>query len=113
MDKPNFQLIQNDFTPPYTIWLLPEKEMVTEKINAALTRSKPRDFFDIYYLLRRQMIPINLRSELHKMPKIIKGKEIEFDNLSDFLPQSMSSLAKDFKKTFEGEIERFTGNRKD
>lgn len=109
MGKPNFQLIQNDFTPPYTIWLLPEAEMVTEKVNAALTRSKPRDFFDIYYLLRHQMIPIDLRSELNKMPKIIKGKEIEFDSLSDFLPQSMFPLAKDFKKIFEGEIERFTG----
>ena len=100
--KPNFQLVQNDFIPDYTIWLLPEAEMVTEKIRAALTRSKPRDFFDVYFLLRHQLIPINLRPRISILPKLIDEKNVLFNSLSDFLPQSMSPLAKDFKKIFKG-----------
>ncbi|TRZ53178.1 hypothetical protein D4S03_02225 [bacterium] len=44
--------IINEYVPTYPALLLPKTTMVDEKIQAALTRSKPRDFYDIYFLLK-------------------------------------------------------------
>jgi len=103
----NIKLIQNEFIPNYTVWLLPEKELVGEKIQAALTRNKPRDFFDVYYLLRNRSIPVSFRPSLQKMPQIIKEKRLDFAQLSEFLPNSMSALAKNFQNIFITEINKF------
>ena len=105
--KPNMQLIRNDFIPPYTVLLLPEEELIEEKVQAALTRAKPRDFFDIYFLLRGGKIPINLRQRLQPLVKTIEEGRLNFKPLVDYLPASMTALANDFKNTLMREIGRF------
>ena len=49
-------LITPDYLPAYALTLLPESALVEEKIAALLTRGKPRDFFDLYFLLRKGLI---------------------------------------------------------
>ena len=105
--RADIQLIKNDFIPPYTILLLPERQLVEEKIQATLTRSKPRDFFDVYFLLRSGIIPISLRPDLGNLLRIIQKEKIDFSQLADFLPASMSSLVKNFEKVFTSEMEKF------
>lgn len=105
--QPNVQLINNDFIPPYTAVLLPENELIAEKIQAALTRSKPRDFFDVYFLLRQGKVPVNLRHQLRSLIKIVTENKVNFKQLSDYLPASMSLLVKDLSNIFIAEINKF------
>ena len=104
----DIKLIKNDFIPAYTVRLLPEKDLIGEKIQAALTRGKLRDFFDVYYLLRSGNIPVSFRSSLRQLPPIIKKKRLDFNQLSDFLPTSMATLAKNFENIFITEIGKFS-----
>lgn len=105
--KPDLQLIASEFIPPYILYLLPKQELVEEKIQAALTRAKPRDFFDVYYLLRRGDIPATLRSALAPLPDSIKKKRVDFRELTNFLPKSMSPLIADFSAIFTAEVRTF------
>jgi len=41
---------------PYTIIVMAEKEILAEKIRAIMTRNKPRDVFDLYFLLNKGII---------------------------------------------------------
>lgn len=38
---------------PYTILVMAEKEILAEKIRAIMTRNKPRDVFDLHFLLNK------------------------------------------------------------
>lgn len=105
--KPDLQLISSEFIPPYTLYLLPKQELVEEKIQAALTRAKPRDFFDVYYLLRRRDIPPLLRAKLAALIDRITKKDVDFRELTDFLPKSMAPLVSDFPTIFTAEVGAF------
>ena len=102
--KPDLQLISNELIAPYTLFLLPKQELVEEKVQAALTRAKPRDFFDVYYLLRRRDIPVSLRSMLAPLPDSMKKKRVEFRELTNFLPKSMAPLVANFPALFTAEV---------
>src|SRR3989338_3572331 len=45
----------NDYVPPYNVIAVTEKELIAGKIRALLDRKKPRDFYDIYFILRKQL----------------------------------------------------------
>jgi len=105
--KADIKLIKNDFIPAYTVLLLSEKELIEEKIQAALTRNKLRDFFDVYYLLRSGKVPVSFRASLQQLSQTIKEKKFDFNQLADFLPTSMSALAKNFESIFIAEIRKY------
>ena len=44
--------IVNDYLPAYTLTILSGKEIVEEKIKALIFRRKPRDYYDLYFILR-------------------------------------------------------------
>lgn len=107
--KKEVVLIVNDFIPNYTVYLLEETVLIEEKISAALTRAKPRDFFDIYYLLRGGYIPAGLRGKLLPIPELLEKKQINFQKeLAHLLPYSMRGLVKEFPKPLLKEIEKFS-----
>lgn len=92
-------LIQNEFLPAYTLIHLVEKDIVKEKIQALLARAKPRDFFDLYFILRHpglvKHIPKGVKKELlEAMTRLKNGWQ---DELKLFLPVSHHGLIKDFK----------------
>ncbi|MDP2633077.1 MAG: nucleotidyl transferase AbiEii/AbiGii toxin family protein [Candidatus Curtissbacteria bacterium] len=99
----------NDFIPTYNVVAATETQLVFEKIRALLVRKKPRDFYDLYFLLRKGL-PIPKRGEL--IPQITKAldeKNFNFEvELKEFLPRSQWAIIKDFKTTLEREINRFT-----
>ena len=103
----NTALIENDFIPPYTIVYLEEKLLVGEKVNALLGRTKPRDFFDLYFMLRHRelvkFIPRDIDDLKEKLLNVLKnGWEKE---LKLFLPTSYQPLLKDFQDRLKREIE--------
>lgn len=101
-------LVASDFVPAYTVTLLPEENLVEEKLAALLERGKPRDFFDCYFMLRKNMITPKQRHVLVKVKQVLAGTRINFKTeLSDFLPRSYQSIIGDFKKTLMAELERY------
>ena len=99
----------NEYIPTYSAKLLSQGEIAKEKIQAALSRGKPRDLFDIYFLLREGLVPVSERSKLGKIKKVVGSDEVDFSSdLGVFLPRSMLQLVKSFPQPLLSEIERFT-----
>ncbi|OGX14505.1 MAG: hypothetical protein A2351_04540 [Omnitrophica bacterium RIFOXYB12_FULL_50_7] len=104
-------LVQSDLVPAYTLYHLNEKDMVREKVEAALTRGKARDFYDLYFILRSRMafgpvfgkdntIKARLVSAISKQRLDLKSE------LKRFLPVSQHILLKNFNKTVLSELEK-------
>ena len=99
----------NEYIPTYTVLLLSKDVMIDEKIQAALTRSKPRDFYDIYFLLRNRLLTPTQKDQLVQVKSLLsKKKTIKFaDELTHFLPRSMNSVAKSFPEALLSELDKF------
>ncbi len=99
--------INSEFIPVYTLFALQTEKMIAEKIKATLSRKKPRDFFDIYFLLRSRLINPKQKKNLLEIKNSISSSRINFTNeLKQFLPISFHHVIKDFKKTLSNEINR-------
>jgi len=98
-----------DFVPPYTICHLSVENIVREKMAALISRKKPRDYYDLYFLLRHPELRGFVRGSLLKEILEDLGKEkINFKKeLSVLLPISHQLILKDFKKTLAQEIKRY------
>lgn len=101
-------VISNDYVPPYNVVSVTEKQLVFEKIRALLERGKPRDFYDLYFLLRLRL-PMPAKKDIFpKVLKALKEKNINFEGeLKQFLPKSHRAIIKDLKSALEKEINRF------
>lgn len=100
-------VINNSFIPSYLLVVLSQDQMVAEKIQAALSRQKPRDFFDIYFLLRGNMVGIPNKTYLKSVRDIVEKTKINFSNeLKTFLPVHQHLIIKDFKNNLLREIDR-------
>jgi len=107
----NTTLIESDFMQPYTIVYLEERLLVGEKVRALLDRAKPRDFFDLYFILRssqlKKFIPQDIENLKERLMDVLKnGWEKE---LKHFLPTSYHPLIKDFQDRLKKEIELYIG----
>lgn len=101
--------ISNDFIPPYTISLLSREQLFEEKIQALLTRSKPRDFYDIYFIIRSNLISQKQKNQLSKVATKLKSTKINFDfELKQFLPKSHWTVIKDFSHNLSLELSKFS-----
>ncbi len=104
-------LIASELLPPFNLIHLEEKILVQEKVNALLTRSKPRDFYDLYFILRSRLA----FNEIFQKDKTLKAKllgamdKTKLDakgELKRFLPVSQHGLLRDFKRILNAEIQR-------
>lgn len=101
-------LIAGDLVPAYAVTLLPEEALVEEKLTALITRGKPRDFYDCYFMLRKNMIPLKHKRLLQAARETLAETRINFKaELRDFLPRTQQVLLVDFKKTLMAELERW------
>ena len=101
-------LVASDLVPAYTLVPLPEEDLVDEKLQALLTRKKPRDFFDCYSMLRKGMIPPAKRRLLLQVKAELLGTSVNFKaELGDFLPRSHQAILSDFKQALLSELERY------
>ncbi len=109
--KGDTALIPSEFLPPFTLIHLEEKILVREKVTALLTRAKPRDFYDLYFILRSRLafkevfqkdktLKVRLLEAMDKAKLDTKGE------LKRFLPASQHGLLKNFKSILNAEIER-------
>lgn len=100
--------ISSDFILSYILLSLDKKLLVEEKLLALIDRGKPRDFYDIYFLLRNNLISVSQKNKY--WPEVLeKVKNSNFDfalELEQLLPQSHWLIIKDFKAHLISEMER-------
>lgn len=102
--------IANNFVPTYTIIHLPQTEIVWEKIfDALVNRKKPRDFYDLYFIMRNGMLPVSQRKQLSEIKEsiIADARGISFHSeLGAFLPADQQAIIRDFPAMLERELNR-------
>jgi len=99
--------VENNFVVPYFIKSLTTAQLVEGKILALLDRHKPRDFYDLYFMLRANLLSPALKQQLLVVRQLLSKNDINFDTeLSLFLPRSQILMIRDFKKSLLAEIER-------
>jgi predicted nucleotidyltransferase component of viral defense system len=100
--------VVNDFVPTYSLISLERDELVRQKIKALMERRKPRDFYDLYFILRANLLSVNERKVLVKILPMIEESKIYFEReLGLFLPKNQWMIIKDFKKVLKREIGRY------
>lgn len=102
--------IANDFIPTYNVFHLPQEELVEEKIfDALIKRKKPRDFYDLYFIMRKGLLTPDQKKRLNGLRNEIlqAAKEVNFvDELSEFLPHGQHDIIRDFKNNLQNELNR-------
>lgn len=100
--------VANNFVPTYTIIHLPQIDLIEEKIfGALLERKKPRDFYDLYIIMRKGMLSPEQKKKLGQIKDkvIADAKQINFKNeLGAFLPVDQQGIIRDFAATLEREL---------
>ena len=101
-------LVRTDFLPPFDILVLEKDKMVKSKIAALLTRKEPRDFYDLYFILRSDLrdslnLSENERKQILREVNLLDPGEI-YQDLKEFLPQSRSLVIKDLPGALEREL---------
>lgn len=99
--------VENDFTAPYLVKSLTTAQLVDGKMAALFQRQKARDFYDLYFLLRANLLSPDQKKQLSMAKQLLSKKEINFETeLSLFLPRSQAMMIRDFKRSLWGEINR-------
>lgn len=100
--------VASSYIPAFTVVALEREQLVQEKINALLSRQKARDFYDLYFILRANLLPAKERTVLPRTLKTLQQSRIDFEKeLKLFLPKSHWGLVRTFQTTLEREIERY------
>lgn len=106
--KGELESIQSDFIPAYTINTLSQEQLIDGKLHALLERHKARDFYDLYFLLQKDMILPNQKSILKKTLEMVIKTQVNFRNeLEQFLPHSHRQVIKDFKEVLARTLNKF------
>jgi predicted nucleotidyltransferase component of viral defense system len=100
--------IASDYVPAFAVVALTREELVDEKIQALLAREKARDFYDLYFILRANLLPAKKKAILRQVLETLKHTTVNFEReLKQFLPKSHWAQIRGFPETLEREIERF------
>lgn len=102
--------VANNFVPTYTVIHLPQNELVEEKIfDALIKRKKPRDFYDLYFIMRKGILSADQKKRLTEIRNdvIMDAKRINFrGELGAFLPVDQQAVIRDFSAMLERELNR-------
>lgn len=102
--------VANNFVPTYTVIHLPQNELIEEKIfDALVKRKKPRDFYDLYFIMRKGILSADQKKRLAKIRNgiIEDAKIINFrGELGTFLPVDQQAIIRDFPAMLERELNR-------
>lgn len=100
--------IISELVPAYTIIALVREQLIGEKIQALLFRKKARDFYDLYFILRANLLSPQEKEVLPQVLETLRKSSIDFEQeLKEFLPRSHWAIIRGFPALLEREIERF------
>ena len=105
---PAMSLIASEFLPAYTLLHLPQELLIAEKLTALRTRAKARDYYDLYFLLRKRLLPPQARSILADiLVQLQRSTPTAFQELKLFLPKHQQGIVKNFRATLERELRQY------
>lgn len=105
---PEVITVVNDFIPAYLAISLSRSQLVGEKIQALLTRQKPRDFYDLYFILRANLLPPDQKKFLPRVARLLEKTRLSFEReLKIFLPRSHWALIRHFPAALEQELKKY------
>lgn len=101
-------LVRTEFLPPFNVLILEQEALIEEKIAALLARKKPRDFYDLYFLLRAGWKTKVSSDQLRAIAKEIESLEPNklTRELKEFLPQSHRLIIKELPRALKKELGR-------
>lgn len=101
--------IASDFVSSYIVMMQREEQLVKQKMRALLERRKPRDFYDLYFILRKEkMLPPEGKNMLPQALKELMELRTSFGrDLEQFLPRSHWLQIKNFKSILKQEIQKY------
>lgn len=102
------ELVATPLWASYSVQAMPADEMVYEKIDALFRRKKPRDFFDLYFVLRHRLgieEVVKHKGRLLKEVRSLNAKSLSRE-LRDFLPRSHAGMIKDLPNALRRELDR-------
>lgn len=101
------ETIPNDFIPTYNIYRLPQELLIEEKIDALLDRKKARDFYDIYYIMRKGLLTSEQKKRIVEVRNLVETSDIDYQSeLGVLLPQDQQAIIKDFKTVLLNELNK-------
>lgn len=101
-------LVHSEYLPAYTVVHLPIEDIISGKLQALFARTKPRDFYDYYFLLSGNFPIVKEKKNLEIVLKLLQDSKINFKTeLKKILPVSHQMILKDFKKILAQEIKKF------
>ena len=105
---PQHHTIISPYAPAYTLTALSESQRVGEKIQALLSRKKPRDYYDLYFILRSGLDKkpvIEQKTGLLKALDEIRDDRLRSE-LKSFLPPTHWPTIKNLKTSLKKELTR-------
>jgi uncharacterized protein len=78
------------------------EEILIEKLRSLLTRTEPRDLFDIHYLLINRLVDVE-KASFYAAPKFT-AKGFSIDDLGDILERRKATLQQLWEKRLEGQM---------
>lgn len=100
--------VVNEFLPVYTVTQVAQEDLVAGKLTALLSRGKPRDFYDLYFMLRANLLSPKQRRQLPRALAALHKTKRSFEpELKEFLPRHQWAIIKNLPTALEGEIKRF------
>ena len=102
-------VVTTSLAPSYSIYLLGRAILVSEKIKALIERAKPRDFFDLYFILRKEELRKVLKVEGIQREKILNRIESQKRGhlereLKELLPKSFWQVISDLPAALKKEF---------
>lgn len=101
--------IVSDFLPAYVLVYLSPKEIINGKLLALLNRHKPRDYYDLYFILRHPELNkfVDFKKLLEIKGKLLKERMNFKSELKILLPTSHHMILKNFKQLLIKEIDKY------
>lgn len=100
--------INSSLALPYSVVALDKKEIVRQKLKALMERKKARDFYDLYFLLRADMVGGLLKGKKEGLIELVRrSRGMDFEKeLKRFLPKAHWKIIKELPKALMSELER-------
>ncbi len=91
--------------PTFEVFAMPEKEILAEKVRAILTRQKPRDVYDLWFLLTRKNIVFD--SNLIDKKLALYDLRLDLTELRNRIERMKGLWEIDLKNLMIDELQRF------
>lgn len=107
-NRGEIKTVTGNFVPPYIITSLMQEQLIAEKMQALFSRKKPRDFYDLYFILRANLMPPEEKKILSQVVNMLHKTDMHFEQeLKIFLPKNHWAIIRDFRSVLEREIQNY------